>query len=292
MAQTPNTVIMNPQMPLVVLHPANPREHSHTVIFLHGENETARRSAERIIRATSSTGQTLRQEFPTIRWVFPMAQDANKKWFATGHRLFPDHNPIVQIEGLYINVVRIRALIDREAATLNDRYHRVVIAGFSHGASVAAHILLNLKIPDDNPHPIPRLGGLFCLAGRFPFAGHNMHELRHILNVPNRPRDNAIVYRTPILIQHNHDDGVYAIRLGREFCDALGLIGANPVWREYTRGGHWFGGISAVDDLIAFLGTALGIGRWGQNRGDVVWAGRLPMPSRVEVADFFGHGEW
>ncbi|KAI8667199.1 Abhydrolase-2 domain-containing protein [Fusarium sp. Ph1] len=277
---------MSSQVPSVGFHPANPDEHTHTVIFLHGEDETARLCAQRFGRLTGSCGQTLRQEFPTIRWVFPTAPSANG-WFPVLWRYEPTTDQHLQTEGLSIAVMRLRSVIHREAETLGRRYHRIVIAGFSQGASVAVLTLLNFKFPEDL-QVFPRLGGLFCVAGRLPFAGRDLEQIRTLLDLPDKPTNNLVVSHTPILVQHNHDDQDTPVRHGCQTYDGLDFVGATPIWREYLCGGHWFNRPAGVDDLVAFLGTALGIGRWGQNRGDVIWSGRLPMPSQVEVAAYFG----
>ncbi|KAJ4307460.1 hypothetical protein N0V84_012718 [Fusarium piperis] len=277
---------MSYQVPAVGYPPANPDEHTHTVIFLHGEGETALDCCERFVRLTGSCGQTFRQEFPTIRWVFPKAASPNG-WFPVRWRNQPTIDQHLQAEGLGRSVMRLRSVIHREAELLGRRYHRIVIAGFSQGASVAVLALLTFKYPEDLQE-FPRLGGLFCVGGRLPFAGRNLEEIRTILNLPVAPVNNMVVYHTPILIQHNHDDQVTPVRHGCQTYDGLDYVGANPIWREYLRGGHWFNKPAGVDDTVAFLGTALGIGRWGQNRGDVVWSGRLPMPSQAEVCAYYG----
>ncbi|RMJ07309.1 hypothetical protein CDV36_013087 [Fusarium kuroshium] len=275
---------MSTQYPSVGFHPAN--EHTHTVIFLHGSDETARNCAQRFARLTGSCGQTLRQEFPTIRWVFPTCPNANG-WFPVRFRDEPTVDQHLQVDGLGVAVLRLRAFIHGEAETLGFRYHRVVIAGFGQGASVAVLALLTFNFPD-NLGVYPRLGGLFCVAGRLPFAGRDLEQIRSILNLPDKPTNNSVVSHTPILIQHNHDDEVTPVRHGCQTYDGLDFVGANPIWREYLHGGHSFNRPAGVDDLVAFLGTALGIGRWGQERGDVFWSGRLPMPSQADVAAYFG----
>lgn len=280
--------MMSYHVPAVGYPPANPDEHTHTVIFLHGEDETALDCCERFVRLTGSCGQTFRQEFPTVRWVFPKAANPQGGWFPVRWRRQPTVDQHLQIEGLRASVMRLRSVIHREAQTLGRRYHRIVIAGFGQGASVAVLALLTFRYPEDLAE-FPRLGGLLCVAGRLPFAGRNLGEIRAILDLPDgHPVNNLVVSHTPILVQHNHDDSVTPVRHGCQTYDGLYYVGANPVWREYLRGGHWFNRPAGVDDTVAFLGTALGTGRWGRDRGDVLWSGRLPMPSQVEVSAYYG----
>ena len=59
---------------------------------------------------------------------------------------------------------------------------------------------------------------------------------------------------TPILLQHNRDDGVIAFENGARLRDLLGKLGFQTVeWHAYDHGGHWVNEPQGVDDFVSFL---------------------------------------
>ena len=47
--------------------------HTHTIVFLHGRGDTAKKFARTIGYSWDSQNQTLYEAFPSFRWVFPQA---------------------------------------------------------------------------------------------------------------------------------------------------------------------------------------------------------------------------
>ncbi|KAF5010594.1 hypothetical protein FDECE_3260 [Fusarium decemcellulare] len=252
---------MDVPFPVLVHSPARGHNHTHTVIFLHGRGETPRRFAERLDEVTNSHGQSLMEAFPTVRWVFAIPAGTVYQWFPVWDSCRLNEQEELQLEGLQANVARIRLLVEVEANKFGGRYERIILAGFDQGASVAIHTLFNLKIPGDGYMGLPRLGALLLFSGRLPFDGRNLRELRSILNLPNAPRDTAVVRHTPTLIEHCVDDPIVQVSKGIQLYDTLQSFGGDATWRQYDNGRHWFNQPGGIDDAIAFLGMTVGLDR-------------------------------
>jgi predicted esterase len=61
--------------------------HTHTVVFLHGRDGNSKKFAGEVFesKASNPVGQprTLRDLFPSVRWVFPSAPTLRSKRFST-----------------------------------------------------------------------------------------------------------------------------------------------------------------------------------------------------------------
>ncbi|GJN85734.1 hypothetical protein PLIIFM63780_009305 [Purpureocillium lilacinum] len=245
--------------------------HTHTVVFLHGRGDTAPRFCDSLWLSTDSRNYTLREAFPSFRWVFPTAGiipcrtapgDRVSQWFDIWDvRNFSDHEDL-QAEGLRPSVERIRKLLAEEAALLGGRWDRIVLAGISQGAATATHTLLNLNVPQHTSpqnQTLPRrLAAYMGFSCRLPFPGRSLADTRKVLGFADAPTDNEVLRNTPILLEHCEDDPLVLVEYGRTLRESLRGFGANVVWREYQNGGHWFNSPQGMNDVVAFLTNIFG----------------------------------
>jgi len=113
--------------------------------------------------------------------------------------------------GIRESVARLGALIAAERA-LGIASERIVVAGFSQGASLALHGALR--------HPEP-LAGILALSCYLPLQAALANDLAEA----NR--------RTPILMCHGQYDPVLPLALGVAACNWLRAAGYRVEWKEY-----------------------------------------------------------
>ncbi|KAH7144359.1 Alpha/Beta hydrolase protein [Dactylonectria estremocensis] len=242
--------------------------HTHTVVFLHGRGDKPRNFASSLLRSRDSQDRSLYEAFPSIRWVFPAPAAAapNERqcqWFDVYSVVdFADHED-VQMPGLRVSVDLTRNVLEREAAALDGRWDRIVLAGISQGAATGVHTLLNLSIPSPpGQESIPRgLAAFLSFSARLPFTGRNLAATRAVLSLDDVPTHNDVLRNTPMLLEHCVDDGLVLVTHGRALRDSLKTFGADVGWREYPDGGHWFNSPTGMEDAVVFLEKALGIPR-------------------------------
>ncbi|KAK8144535.1 hypothetical protein G3M48_005652 [Beauveria asiatica] len=246
-------------LPLKVIPPSAP--HTHTVVFLHGRGDNTTNFVAALGRFRDSNGRTLADSFPSFRWVFPQAPTRQclavperwPQWFDVWDpRDFAEREEL-QLEGLREVVPQIRDLLANEAATLDGRWDKVIIAGISMGGATSVHTLFNLEVPT----PEGRLGAFLGFSARCPFAGRGLEGMRQVLGLSHVPDDNIVLANTPILLEHCVDDPLVRIQNGRGLRDVLTSFGAKVTWKEYPDGGHWFNSPSGADDVVAFLQKVL-----------------------------------
>ncbi|KAJ6438343.1 hypothetical protein O9K51_08935 [Purpureocillium lavendulum] len=245
--------------------------HTHTVVFLHGRGDTASRFCESLWLSTDSRNYTLREAFPSFRWVFPTAgihpcrsapKERVSQWFDIWNvQNFADHEDL-QTQGLRPSVHRIRRVLAEEAARLGGRWDRIILAGISQGAATATHTLVNLNIPktttpqgEEQPRRLAAYMGFSC---RMPFPGRSLADTRKMLGFDDAPMDNEVLRNTPVLLEHCADDPLVLVEYGRTLRETLRGFGANVAWREYGQGGHWFNAPEGMDDVVTFLTSILG----------------------------------
>ncbi|KAI0023932.1 Alpha/Beta hydrolase protein [Xylariomycetidae sp. FL0641] len=144
------------ELGLSVLPPAAP--HTHTVIFLHDRGDTGRDLAGTLFLSRDSYHRTLRDVFPSVRWVFPQAEprpcertgeERASQWFDIWNPLdFADREDL-QAPGLRDSVRSVRRLVVREARRVKGGLRSIVLAGTGQGGATAVHTLLNLVVPPD-----------------------------------------------------------------------------------------------------------------------------------------------
>ncbi|KAK3332697.1 Alpha/Beta hydrolase protein [Cercophora scortea] len=257
---------MDPQ--IIAINPSAPHPHTHTVVFLHGRGDNARKFASSLAYSRDSQNRSLIEAFPSFRWVFPEAPlrkvassgDTWRQWFDTWNvRDFADREEL-QVPGLQEMVPAIQRLIAGEAAQLGGRFDRVVLAGISMGAATSTHTLFNIDVPAEGGG---RLAAFLGFSGRCPFVGRDLAGMRAVLGLKGVPGHADVLRNTPILLEHCVDDPLVLVQNGRLLRDTLRAFGARVEWKEYPSGGHWFHSPEGMDDVVVFLNREV-LGGGGQ----------------------------
>lgn len=246
------------------------KQHTHTVVFLHGRGDSARPFAESLSYSLDSRNYTLFEAFPSFRWVFPQSQirdcaaqpgDKWSQWFDVWDTRNLTEREELQAVGLRESVASIRRIIMAEIAALGGHADRLILAGISQGAATATHTFLNLDLSSqpgsDGAQPTnpPHLAAFLGFSCRMPFAGRTLAETRRILGLDGTPAadDDSVIRHTPVLLEHCSDDGTVPVSHGHTLRDTLRGFGADVTWREYPDGGHWFRSPTGIDEAIAFI---------------------------------------
>ncbi|KAI1454618.1 alpha/beta-hydrolase [Annulohypoxylon moriforme] len=262
-----------------VVAPLAPHKHTHTVVFLHGRGDTSQNMADALLRWTrDSRGRTLIDEFPSVRWVFPQAEESLvettgdfwHQWFDIWNILDMTDREELQAFGLKESVESVRRIVRREARAVGG-YDRVVLAGISQGGATAAHVLLHLGVEgeevggeksadadaDENAEGErpPRLCGLMGFSAWLPFPGGSLEETREVLGLEEflDSKSDELVKNTPVFLGHCSDDPLVFVEYGKQFRDGLASFGMDVKWHEYPDGGHWFNAPFGMDDAVEFL---------------------------------------
>lgn len=165
--------------PLVVLPSSI---HTHTMILLHGRGSNAERfafdqsvsSKPGILECKGSSGKTLSQLFPSMKFVFPTAplrrsaarnRTTMNIWFDNSSFTDLFEREETQVEGLAENFQYIAQTIQSEARTVPLR--KVFLCGISQGCAMALYVLLGLTA--ERHCPDIRLGGFIGMSGWLPF---------------------------------------------------------------------------------------------------------------------------
>lgn len=259
---------------LYCIRPHEEHPHTHTVIFLHGRDSTATNLSEDLLDGHDTRGRHLQDIFPSVRWVFaqsdkqtsePLGREIHQ-WFDISDLKNPDDRQDLQIGGLQQSTTKLIQLIRNEAATVGG-LHRVILAGFCQGFSVAVHALLNYSSdssgeapePQSEPEPDKKLGALIGLSSWMPLPAASVLECREHLGLQlddvstSGNHDNDIYRKTPVFLTHSANDDIVPVEQGRRLRDILGSYGMDVTYLEYERGGHWIYGRQEVDDIVDFL---------------------------------------
>ncbi|KAI4861238.1 alpha/beta-hydrolase [Hypoxylon rubiginosum] len=271
----------------LVVAPLDPRHHTHTLIFLHGRGDTSASMTDALLRwSRNSRRRSLVDVFPTVRWVFPQAEQRLvqsshddttwPQWFDIWNVLDMSDGEDLQAPGLRDSVASVRRIVRNEARKVGG-LDRVLLSGISQGGATAVHALLHLgavaaedappeKLAEprvvvdlDEPPPPARLCGLLCFSCWLPFPGGTLEETREVIGLdgedddPVREKNDEIVRHTPAFLGHCADDPVVFPEYGRLLRDELRGFGMEVEWNEYPDGGHWLNSPQGVDDVVDFL---------------------------------------
>ena len=240
-----------------IIDPHQLTEHTHTVILLHGRGSTVAEFVSGLEATTDPEDRNLFQLLPTIRWVFPQSEmrttarppvECIPQWYDNWN--ISQQRPELQIMGLRESVASLRAIAKREADRLGGRWERVVIGGYSQGASAAAHTLLNLSADGEGEQ---RLGGLMVFGSVMAFPGKSLAETRAVLELDGVPSGDEVVRNAPVLWQHCLDDKNVKVKYGRELRDSFRGFGSQLTAKEYRKGGHWLNSPEGVGDVVTWL---------------------------------------
>ncbi|KAF1984131.1 alpha/beta-hydrolase [Aulographum hederae CBS 113979] len=244
-----------------VLSPAS--SHTHTVIFLHGKNNTASEFAEEIFESQASDDRTLPEIFHSIKWVFPSSGRSpcarfggeEPQWFDVWSVQDPEEREEMQAAGLIQSVERVAEIIKREVEQVpSGKSQHVILAGISQGCATAFHALLCSEL---------RLGGFFGLCSWL--AQRRRLEDIHADEGKWRSfsREFAEALKTPVFLEHCKNDEVVPFGNGVLLKDTLRRLGMRVEWREYeecgeVENGHWLNEPEGVDDVVAFMRGCVG----------------------------------
>ncbi|KAK7753776.1 hypothetical protein SLS62_004141 [Diatrype stigma] len=259
-------------IPCISLPPTAPHPHTHTVVFLHGRGDMVQNFAASLDYSRDSQQRTLRELFPSFKWVFPQAPlrlcaagpgDRIRQWFDIWNVADFGDREDLQAEGLATSVAAVRRVLAAEAAALGGRWDRLVLAGISQGAATSVHTLLNLNAAGSQGEQSPprKLAAFLGFSCRLPFPGRTLAETRKVLGLHHSGGEEAagdeVLRNTPVLLEHCVDDPLVLVRNGRVLRDALRGFGMQVEWVEYPDGGHWFNSPAGIDDVVKFLNKHL-----------------------------------
>lgn len=252
--------------PTYVVEPAEGHAHTHTIIFLHGRDSTSAEFASELFESEASgprdKPRTLRDLFPTARWVFPTAPMQRSvrfdtdmsQWFDMWSTENPDERPEVQLPGLRASVSALGEVVCEEERHVAKS--GIFVCGISQGIAVAVAAFFAEK------EAWSGLGGMIGLCGWMPLRDmvggeDGSEELGRLyrgtgIDAPSEPRNH---HPMPIFLGHSRDDSVISVRHGRTLRDTLGRfpLELNVEWHEYEDGGHWLNEPQGVDDIVCFL---------------------------------------
>jgi len=131
-----------------VISPKEGHPHTHTIVLLHGRDSTAKEFADEFFECEATTNfrhphvdkRPLTDLFPTVRWVFPQAQNLSSErfgtelsqWFDMWTTENPQERPELQLSGLRRSVQTILKGVIAEEELIVPR-DRIVLGGISQG---------------------------------------------------------------------------------------------------------------------------------------------------------------
>ncbi|GAB1314998.1 Acyl-protein thioesterase 1 [Madurella fahalii] len=163
---------MPPFRPVHILEPET--EHTHTIILLHGRGSNGEEFAQELLESKLSSGNTLQEQLPTWRWVFPSStelwstafEETMPAWFEAHSLTDITARQDLQMAGIRGSVQYLTSLLEEETEKLGGAAHRVVLGGISQGGAVAMWTLLCAGDGD----VARRLGGFMGASTWLPFA--------------------------------------------------------------------------------------------------------------------------
>jgi lysophospholipase-2 len=143
------------------------RDHTHTVIFLHGREDFGEYLAKDFFDYKASDGRSLAEIFPSIKWVFPTAklrysarrdeefssssfteilkgEEIISQWFDIWDIETPDYKQELMVEGLKESIVNILDMVHEEMETIS--LDKIILGGMSQGCATAVFTLLSSGI--------------------------------------------------------------------------------------------------------------------------------------------------
>ncbi|KZF20991.1 phospholipase/carboxylesterase [Xylona heveae TC161] len=265
-------------------------EHTHTAILLHGLGSNGEKFGTELLQTgISSTGATLPDLFPGMKFVFPTAKRRRSsafkrsvltQWFDILSLEDPSKRRDLQIDGLSESVSYLLSLLRQETQAISPQ--NVILGGISQGCATAFFVLLSLEFP---------VGAFIGISGYLPFRV-DIHEIlscdqegessnddvfavddgedsdqdpsiqainfvRDILSLDAMKFDGPGSCRTrmetPIFLGHGEQDAKVSCRLGSEAASTIASVGFDVTWKSYPDLGHWYKVPDEIDDVVEFL---------------------------------------
>lgn len=254
------------------------KEHTHTVILLHGRDSTALEFAEELFESQASNDCTLPEMFPTFKWVFPYSGLRNSirfemslsQWFDIWSVEESEERKELQKAGLNESIMLILDIINREASFVPPS--QIILGGISQGCATAIHSLMHCDM---------RLCAFVGFCGWLPFRkeidafikseadADLLRAIQSLFASASRNSHSPIsknLYRksesplaTPISLSHAMDDNMVPIGNGEKLYQTLNQLGMDVCWRAYKDGSHWINEPQGIDDMVGFLQNVMGI---------------------------------
>ena len=165
--------------PLVILPLI--KEHTHTIILLHGRGSNAERFGHELLASAN-----LQARLPTVKFVFPTARKRRStvlkripihQWYDNYSLEDPGQRTDLQVEGLCETAEFIRGLITEEARILGEEtYSKIILWGLSQGCAAGIFTLLGGWADTSATHP---LGAFIGMSGWLPFEQQLCGILRY-----------------------------------------------------------------------------------------------------------------
>jgi predicted esterase len=167
----------------LIIYPTS--THTHTFIVLHGRGSNALRFSQDttnpikpgFLTCTTSSGLTLAQKFPGLKFVVPTAPKrrctAKKRlamniWFDNSSFEDPYEREELQCQGLADNYEMVKEIVTEEAKELGERgLQKVFLGGLSQGCAMSLHVLL--AFDRDEEEKCMGFGGFIGMSGWLPF---------------------------------------------------------------------------------------------------------------------------
>ena len=161
-------------------------EHTHSVVLLHGRGSNATRFGLEFLESKTSTGESLQELFPSVKFIFPTAKKRRStalkrikinQWFDNFSLEDPSERQELQYEGLKETAEFMYELVRHEASLLGG-VGNVIIGGLSQGCAMALIVLLSFAgsgAASDEGKCTGKpgkefLGGFIGMSGWLPFA--------------------------------------------------------------------------------------------------------------------------
>ncbi|EER24902.1 Phospholipase/Carboxylesterase family protein [Coccidioides posadasii C735 delta SOWgp] len=199
------------------------RQHTHTVILLHGRGGNGRDFGVELITTKLLSCDTLPQRFPSTKFIFPTAKLRRStqfkripiaQWFDLTNLGTENERRDIQHEGLRESAQFVHRIIEEEAALVG--IGNVVVGGLSQGAAQALHILMSY---DDGGKG--GLGGYVGMSGWLPFQ----KEMAELVNEYSRDANGD---RLDDPFERNGEDGpAHLLNLSGDSRSDLGARAVN-----------------------------------------------------------------
>ncbi|RDL39472.1 uncharacterized protein BP5553_03812 [Venustampulla echinocandica] len=148
--------------------------HTQTIILLHGRGSNGPRFGPPLVSPQLSCGNTLTQEFPGMKFIFPTAKKRRamrfnrtpiNQWFDVWSVDEPSEKEELQYDGICETSRLLNIIIQEEARVVGLR--NVFLGGLSQGCAMGLHVFLNYlpeNLSDDS------FGGFIGMSGWLPLA--------------------------------------------------------------------------------------------------------------------------
>lgn len=265
-----------------IVEPQEGNPHTYTVILLHGRGSTAKEFAADLFALGTEVGNSLKDIFPALRWVFPDAglqwctafREERSAWFDTFSLDDLTKRQDLQVEGLRNSVQHVGLIVEQEIERLDGDSTRLVLGGFSQGSAVALWSMFTGRSIANG-----RIGAFIGLCAWIPFSeeveasvkawdstlplGERLRALEDTamdilgLNTLNTSREiEACLIDLPIYLGNGTDDALINVYHFYHLTDILRALGSavdGNVYAGAEREGHWIKEPEQITDVANFL---------------------------------------